>query len=87
MSLKAGTVSDFGGSMAEAIETAFAAELLALKGTTLPEFATEERRMLFCAIAQGVLAHLHDHDTSLKVRLDGTYSAVTGHVDVDLGGP
>ena len=87
MSLKAGTVSDFGNSMAQAIETAFANELMTLKGQALPDFATEERRMLFCAIAQGVLAHLHDNDASLKVKLDGTYSAVTGHVDVDVGGP
>jgi hypothetical protein len=82
VTLYAGTVEDFAGSMAEAIENAFASELYALKGATLPASSAQERHMLFCAIAQGVLGYLRDHEGDLRVTLDVTVSDTT-HVDLD----
>lgn len=79
MTLYAGSVASFTGSMAEAIETAFAAELLALKGTTLSSSSVEERRMLFCAIAQGVLGYLAANEASLTVTI-----GVTANVDIQF---
>jgi hypothetical protein len=67
MTMHAGTVAHFGGSMAEAIDQAFAAELLALKGTPLPDASKDERQMLFAAIAQGVLAYLHANQSDLTI--------------------
>ena len=70
MTLYAGTVSDFQNSLAEAIEEAFASELFALKGATLPDSSAQERHMLFCAIAQGVLGYLHANQDQLTVTVD-----------------
>jgi hypothetical protein len=67
MTMHAGTVAHFGGSMAEAIEQAFGAELLALKGTSLPDASKDERHMLFAAIAQGVLGYLHANQPDLTI--------------------
>jgi hypothetical protein len=67
MTIRAGTVQHFGGSMAEAIERAFAAELLALKGTPLADSSKDERHMLFAAIAQGVLSYLDAHQNDLQI--------------------
>jgi len=82
MTLYAGTVDSFTGSMAEAIENAFAAELLEKKGTQLPASSALERRMLFCAIAQGVLGYLQANETDLGVTVDLDVSNTT-HVVVD----
>jgi hypothetical protein len=86
MSLRAGSIDSFGNTMASAIEDAFAAELWALKGITLPEGSQQERRMLFCAIAQGVLGYLAANEASLKLDLDPPYDVETGHVHLDYGG-
>jgi hypothetical protein len=66
MSMRAGTVADWGG-MAAAIEQAFADELSARKGTQLPDASAEERRMLFAAIARGVLGYLNDNEANLNI--------------------
>jgi hypothetical protein len=66
MSMRAGTVADWGG-MAAAIEQAFGDELAARKGTQLPDASAEERRMLFAAIARGVLGYLHDNESNLNI--------------------
>lgn len=66
MSMRAGTVADWGG-MAAAIEQAFADELSARKGTQLPDASAEERRMLFAAIARGVLGYLDDNEANLNI--------------------
>jgi hypothetical protein len=70
MTLYAGTVADFQNSLAEAIEEAFASELFALKGAALPDSSAQERHMLFCAIAQGVLGYLHANLDQLTVTVD-----------------
>lgn len=81
MTLYAGTVADFQNSMAEAIEQAFASELLALKGATLPESSAQERHMLFCAIAQGVLGYLQANEDQLTVAVD--LGSGDGHLSFD----
>jgi len=55
---KAGTLDDFSGSMAEEMEKAFAKEWQKLTGNSLPEIGEKDRRMIFTAIAQGVIKHL-----------------------------
>lgn len=71
MTLKPGTVQSFSAnSLAEAIESAFAAELRATKNQPLRPIAVDDRRLLFAAIAQGVLAFLARNDSDLKVDLD-----------------
>ena len=61
MTLKPGSVDDFLGSMAEAMEEAFQAEWQAVKGTTLSEeLGVEDRKILFSAISKGVVQHLKE---------------------------
>ena len=58
MALKAGTVADFENSMAEAMENALKAEWPIVKKVAFPENDPEDRRLLFVAIAQGIVRHL-----------------------------
>jgi hypothetical protein len=68
MVLKAGTVDDFEDSMAEAIEDALKAEWATVKETAFPTTGAEDRRLLFVAIAQGIVRYLKDHaDDSIIV--------------------
>ena len=61
MTLKPGTVDDFSGSMAQAMDEAFKAEWLAVKGTPLPAVSGEEdRKISFSAISKGVVKHLRE---------------------------
>ena len=61
MTLKPGTVDDFSGSMAEAMDEAFKAEWLDVKGTPLPAVSGEEdRKILFSAISKGVVKHVRE---------------------------
>jgi len=61
MALKAGHVAAFSGSLAEAIENAMKAEWQAVKGEPMPDTDPKDRRILFVAIAQGVLGYLNAH--------------------------
>lgn len=61
MALKAGTLTDFNGSMAEAMEQALDALWHARTGEHLPSATEEDRRLMFVAIAQGVVKHLKDN--------------------------
>lgn len=60
MGIKPGSVSDFAGSMAEAINQAFQVEWDAVKPESLPSTGEEDRKILFAAIAQGVVKHLKE---------------------------
>lgn len=71
MPLKAGTSVDFADSLAAAIENALADEYQAAKGQALPSAGQVDRRMLFAAIAQGVVKHLQQNPDAFKVRVDG----------------
>lgn len=77
--LKGGTVADFSNSMGEAIETALAQELMALKGQVLPGDSANERRMLLAAIGRGVLDYFKAHQNEIAVTftLDSGVGPVT----------
>jgi hypothetical protein len=84
VTLTAGTVARFNpGSLAEAIESAFAAELRASKGQALPDIQVEDRRLLFAAIAQGVLHYLGRNDVDFVVNVAPGAGTVSRSVEVD----
>ena len=58
MALKPGSVDDFSASMAEAMEQAFAAEWAVQKDIPLQAAGAQDRKIMFAAIAQGVVRHL-----------------------------
>ncbi len=58
MELKAGRIGDFDNSMAAAIEKVFDQVWENRMGYPLPEQTRDDRRMMFVAIAQGVIKHL-----------------------------
>lgn len=73
--LKAGTVYDFENSLAAEIEAAMQSEWLTVKGTELPSpVGEQDRRILFVAIARGVLKFLTDHRLEVP-----TTAAPDGH--------
>ncbi|MGB5641152.1 MAG: hypothetical protein WBM63_18735, partial [Sedimenticolaceae bacterium] len=80
--LKAGTVDDFNSSMAEAMEQALAQEYQKLKNEGLPDMGEDDRRMLFAAIAQGVVRHLKDNLTAFAISVETTQ--VTGEAGAPL---
>lgn len=69
---KPGTLTNFSGSMAEAMETEFETIWRTLKGRHLPATGQEERRMLFTAIARGMMSHLAENASTGLVVTDGT---------------
>ena len=58
MALKSGSVADFPGSLAEAMESAMRDEWLAVKKVELPDKGVEDRRLLLVAIARGLFQFL-----------------------------
>jgi len=69
MALKAGRVSDFGNSLAAAMELAMQEEWQAVKGVALPGQGSEDRRLLFVAFARGLFVYLKAHEDELITRL------------------
>jgi len=67
MPMKAGTVTDFANSLAEAMDKALATEYLAVKGEPLPDMGEEDRRLMFVAIAQGLLRYLKDNSDAFEL--------------------
>ena len=67
MAIKAGTVNDFNDSMAEAMELAMKQEYQNLKGVAMPTMGENDRRLLLCAIAQGVVRYLKDNLDAFSV--------------------
>ena len=65
MGLKPGTVADFGGSLAEAIDNAMKTEWQAVKNVPLPSEGQDDRRLLFAAIAQGLFNFLRANQNEL----------------------
>ena len=75
MALKAGTRDDLVNSMAEAMEAVFSAELPSVVPGADPLKGEAERRLLFVAVAQGVVNHLSANPDAFKVSVsitDGT---------------
>lgn len=67
MALKAGSVADFGNSLAAAMEDAMQTEWQAVKGVPLPGQGEEDRRLLFVAIARGLFVYLKAHENEFMV--------------------
>ena len=67
MALKAGSVADFGNSLAAAMEDAMQDEWQAVKGVPLPGQGEEDRRLLFVAIARGLFVYLKAHENEFMV--------------------
>ncbi len=74
--IKAGTVADFTGSMAEAMENALRIEWVKVKGIAFPEVNEDDRRLMFVSIAQGVVRYLKDHAAEfMPIAVDVTQDA------------
>lgn len=89
MPLRSGRVSSFAGGMAEAIEQAFVEELFAVKGVGLPPGDPADRRILFVAIARGVLRYLEANQNDLINTLTyqdgpGTSTLTVTQLDLDI---
>ena len=80
MALKAGTVDEIAGTMVQAMENAMEQLWLAEKGENLPEAGSDDRRLLFAAIAQGVVRHLADNPDAFDVEVDTGTTTYTGEV-------
>lgn len=79
--LKAGTVNDFASSLASYIDTAMQNEWRIVKGEPLPtgDQGADDRKILFAAIAQGVLKFLVDHGGDLITTDESGDGGVTTH--------
>jgi hypothetical protein len=53
------------GELTDRIEAAFEAEWQRTKSIPLPAAGGEDRRLLFAAVARGVLGYLKDHEDEL----------------------
>jgi hypothetical protein len=83
--LKPGGINDMADSMAERISKAMQAEWQAAFGQPLPDPDNRDRRVLFVAIAKGVLGYLHDNLAALETNV--VQDAPGGHkhrLDFDL---
>jgi hypothetical protein len=83
--LKAGTLSDFGGSMAEAIDVEFVKLWNIRHKYPLPESSKPDRHALFIAIAQGIINYLRDNaPDSIKVTV--SVEQISGSTLIASGG-
>lgn len=76
MGLKAGTTNQLSqgqatGSMAKAIEDAFLTEWKAVKGADNEPKMTEDMRLIFAAVAQGVINHLVANENAFQISISG----------------
>ncbi|MBS1222538.1 MAG: hypothetical protein H6R23_2158 [Proteobacteria bacterium] len=75
MALKPGTLEDIAGSMAAAMEQVFREELPVVVPGADPGRGEAERRLLFVAVAQGVVRHLAANPDAFKVQVSLTNGA------------
>lgn len=87
MAIKAGTKKrdafnqdEYAGSMAAAMENAFMKEWPVIMGSEAP-LPNDHMRLLFIAIAQGVVRHLKDNENSITVAVPSGGGAT---VDADI---
>jgi len=82
------------GGLTDAIDRAFATEWAKAKPIPLPGAGGEDRRLLFAAVARGVLEYLSDHQaeliTAVTLKQTGTdsavrYTASETALDIDAG--
>lgn len=80
-------------SLAQSIEREFEALFLAVQGHAVPEVARQERRILFTAIARGILGFLGNatpgmaRTTPLATLPSGSLPALEVRMDVNLDHP
>ncbi|MGD8702064.1 MAG: hypothetical protein PVH26_06480 [Desulfosarcina sp.] len=90
MEYKAGTMSEYADSMAEKMRTVFEGLWRDQYGYDLPSESRVDRRMLFVAIAQGVIHHLKNNAVdafNLDVTVDQTSpSLIESEGDTDSSG-
>lgn len=87
MAIRPGSLNNFNGSMAHAIEEALRTTLIADGLPDLPMDDTSERRdrrRLFVAIARGIMAHLEANESSMVVDYfaDGTNKSTSVNLSV-----
>lgn len=80
--LKPGRVADFFDSMAEAMEQAFEEEWNLTKDFALQEAGKEDRKILFVAVARGMVRHLRERandsfDIEVRVTQDISNPAIS----------
>lgn len=82
MALKPGSVADFAGSLAEAMENAMKQEWHSVKGVPLPEQGVDDRRLLLVSIARGLFVFLKANESDFinKAKL---HDALGGVIDTD----
>jgi len=88
MPLKAGTnlsLSGFADSMAEAMAEAFRDEWpYVMHGAPVPDMS-DQMKLLFAAVARGVVKHLQEHATDFKVTVtssgSGDYKGTVTEID------
>jgi hypothetical protein len=90
MALRAGTKQlgpygedQYTGSMAAAIESAFIKEWPVIMGSNAPA-PNDHMRLLFVAIAQGIVRHLKENDSSITVSVPGVGTLGTNIETEDL---
>ncbi len=84
--LKAGTKNStqpiqYSGSMAHAMEKAFMEEWEHIMGSGKPEM-NDQVRLLFIAVAQGVIRHLVDNKRAFKIDIPSSTSGTSSEVSV-----
>lgn len=76
MPLKAGTISDLSNSMAQAMEDAFVAAWPNVMGEQELPANRQQMRLMFVAVAQGVVQHLKDNPNAFKVQVSLSGGAI-----------
>jgi hypothetical protein len=86
----AGTPPEFANSMAQQIEQALN-DLLVAEGrnpmSTANSTATRDRRMLFVAIARGVVNHLVDNADAFRIEANDGTPIANRRIDIEKTGP
>jgi hypothetical protein len=67
MALKPGTIPDYENSMAKSMEDAFLAEWKNAMGDADPPVPNNQMRLMFVAIARGVVKHLHENPGAFRI--------------------
>jgi len=80
--LYGGSLDEFEGSMAADIEDAL--HDVALEEGLDPPPDDDGRRMLFVAIARGVIEHLRRNEEAFRIRIEGTAFPVETSPDIEV---
>jgi hypothetical protein len=84
MTWRAGSVEAFSNSLAAEIENAFQSLVLATKGEPLQPSGAQDRKVLFAAIAQGVLQYLGANDTQIAVQLSNLPAGAAASIRIPV---